>query len=291
MESGDGERVEVEAPYGVVLATGGFARRQDLRREYLPHTRTEWSLTQPEGDTGDALLVGRRIGAAVSLMGEACWIPTMIDPVSGTRTTALFELCKPYGINSGRPLYKRQVDDDAAWLILDWNHRRRYTLGSLGPGTDPVDALSNGNMFKAETVASLAGKIGIDADGLIRTVENWNRMCATGVDDEFSKGKSTYQLFVGDRSAQWSNMGAVARAPFYAIAVKPGDAGTKGGLLTDEHARVVDEKGAPIVGLYAAGNSSASVMGTTSLGAGVTLGPAMAFAYAAVLHMFGRITA
>ena len=55
----------------------------------------------------------------------------------------------------------------------------------------------------------------------------------------------------------------------------PGDLGTKGGLRTDERARVLREDGSPIGGLYAAGNASAAVMGRSCAGAGATIGPAM----------------
>jgi 3-oxosteroid 1-dehydrogenase len=72
--------------------------------------------------------------------------------------------------------------------------------------------------------------------------------------------------------------------PFYAIDVFPGDLGTKGGLVTDERARVLDASGAPIPGLYATGNCSASVMGASYPGAGGTIGPAMTFAYIAARH-------
>lgn len=60
-----------------------------------------------------------------------------------------------------------------------------------------------------------------------------------------------------------------------------GDLGTKGGILTDENARVLREDGSPIDGLYAAGNCSASVMGHTYPGPGSTLGPACVFGYIA----------
>jgi 3-oxosteroid 1-dehydrogenase len=62
----------------------------------------------------------------------------------------------------------------------------------------------------------------------------------------------------------------------------PGDLGTKGGLTTDAAARVLREDGTVIPGLYAAGNTSALVMGRTYAGPGATLGPAMTFAYLAV---------
>ncbi|KAL2197485.1 fumarate reductase/succinate dehydrogenase flavoprotein domain-containing protein, partial [Corynascus similis CBS 632.67] len=66
------------------------------------------------------------------------------------------------------------------------------------------------------------------------------------------------------------------------IQVQPGDAGTKGGLLTDEFSRVLRSDGSFIRGVYAAEDSAASIMGSTSLGAGVTIGPAITFAYIAV---------
>ena len=43
--------------------------------------------------------------------------------------------------------------------------------------------------------------------------------------------------------------------------VLPGSFGTFAGLKTDAHARVLDGRGSPIAGLYAAGNDMASVMG------------------------------
>jgi 3-oxosteroid 1-dehydrogenase len=69
--------------------------------------------------------------------------------------------------------------------------------------------------------------------------------------------------------------------------IHPGDIGTKGGLLTDPHARVLDAHGEPIAGLYAIGNWSASVTGRYYPGAGATLGPAMTFGFLAAEHACG----
>ena len=71
----------------------------------------------------------------------------------------------------------------------------------------------------------------------------------------------------------------------------PGDLGTKGGLRTDERARVLRPDGTVIAGLYAAGNASASVMGHSYAGAGATIGPAMTFGYLAALDLAGALTA
>ena len=63
-----------------------------------------------------------------------------------------------------------------------------------------------------------------------------------------------------------------------------GDLGSARGLLTDHHANVLDRSGAPIAGLYAAGNEMNSIMHGTYPGPGITLGPALTFGYIAARH-------
>jgi predicted oxidoreductase len=76
--------------------------------------------------------------------------------------------------------------------------------------------------------------------------------------------------------------------PFYAVALYPGDLGTKGGLVTDVNGQVLREDGTPIGGLYASGNTTASVMGRRYPGPGVTLAPALTFAMLAMQHVAGK---
>jgi len=115
-------------------------------------------------------------------------------------------------------------------------------------------------------------------------VKQWNEYSKDGKDLEWRRGDSIYDNFFGDRTQKLNpNMGPIEQGPFYALRVNAGDLGTKGGLLTDEHARVLVKKNdgttEPIDGLYASGNVTASVMGTVYPGAGATLGPALTFAY------------
>ena len=128
--------------------------------------------------------------------------------------------------------------------------------------------------------------MGVDAAGLVKTVTRFNEFAAAGRDEEFGRGDSAYDRYYGDpRCLPNPNLAPLARPPFYAVKIVPGDLGTKGGLRTDEHARVLREEGIPIPGLYAAGNASASVMGHSYASAGATIGPAMTFGYIAARTM------
>ena len=91
-----------------------------------------------------------------------------------------------------------------------------------------------------------------------------------------------------ESGAPSANLAPLARPPFYAFTLVPGDLGTSGGLVTDEDARVLRDDGSPIAGLYATGNCSASVMGADYAGPGATIGPALTFGYVAARHAADR---
>ena len=120
----------------------------------------------------------------------------------------------------------------------------------------------------------------------LATVERFNGFARTGVDEDFGRGSTVYDNYYGDpRVKPNPNLGPLEKGPFTAVQLVPGDLGTKGGLLTDEHARVLDESTASVIpGLYAAGNTTASVMGRTYPGPGSTIGPAAVFGYLAAKH-------
>jgi 3-oxosteroid 1-dehydrogenase len=123
-------------------------------------------------------------------------------------------------------------------------------------------------------------------------VEGLNRYARSGVDLEFHRGESDIERYYGDERVEPNPcLAAIAKAPFYAIEVFPGEIGTKGGLQTDARARVLDESGAVISGLYAFGNCSASVMGRTYPGAGATLSASAVFGYIAAEQATGGAAA
>jgi hypothetical protein len=83
----NGETVLIEAKRGVLLAAGGFAHNAAMRQKYQEKPITsEWTSVpqgmggKPPADQGDAITAAMRAGAAVALMDDAWWGPTLLDP-------------------------------------------------------------------------------------------------------------------------------------------------------------------------------------------------------------------
>ena len=191
------------------------------------------------------------------------------------------------------PIIKKSNANMPAWLVFDADFRRKYPCGPLLPGmVRPDKSLPAGwagtVYFKGDTLDSLAAQIDVDAKGLRETVARMNEYAASGDDKEFGKGSNNFDRYYGDVNVKPNPcLAPIAKPPFYAMRIDAGDIGTKGGLLTDEYARVLRDDGNPIPGLYATGNTSAAVMGPSYPGAGSTLGPAMTFGYIAAHHLAG----
>jgi 3-oxosteroid 1-dehydrogenase len=162
-------------------------------------------------------------------------------------------------------------------------------MANIPPGRTPESALSSGWIKKAVSLEELAAKINVDTAGLVSTVDRFNKMASSGIDEDFGRGDSAYDRFFGDSKCKPNpTLRALSKAPFFAMEVWPGDLGTTGGLLTDEFARIVRDDGSPIDGLYATGNTSTSIMGRIYAGSGSTLGPACTFAFIAMDHVAGK---
>ncbi len=304
----DGQPVEVIARKGVILAAGCFAHNLDMRLKYQKRpVTTRWTVAS-EGNTGDGILAGQRVGAAVDLMDEAWWGPSSLPP-----DTAPFFHVAERGFpglimvnQKGRrftnesasyvevvqAMYRLHTDDDPhipCWFVFDQRYRNNYVFSSLFPRQPvPKEMLDSGYVRKADTLAELAGQLGMDATTLEATVTRFNGHARAGVDPDFGRGDSAYNRYFGDPTNKpHPNLAPIDQAPFYAVQVVAGDLGTKGGLVTDEYARVRREDGSLIEGLYCVGNNSASVMGTTYPGPGCTIGPAMTFGYVAARHAAG----
>ncbi|HRD63956.1 MAG TPA: FAD-binding protein [Nocardioides sp.] len=132
-------------------------------------------------------------------------------------------------------------------------------------------------------LARLAAEIPVAA--LVETVERFNRFAETGVDEEFHRGEDEYDTFFATGAGPNKALLPLDSPPYFAARFVLSDLGTKGGLVTDAAGRVLQENGAPLPGLYAAGNTASSVFGSVYPGPGAPLGSAMVFAALAVEDM------
>lgn len=297
----EGVPAVIRASVGVLLCAGGFARNPEFRRHHQGVTG-EWSSASPD-DQGDAIQIGIAVGAATALMDDAWWGPSFVYP-DGTPAFSIWERTLPGSIivdangeryfneaesyvDAGHAMLERNrtVTAIPSWLIMDARFRRRYLFGVMPPGLTPRALLEQGFFRKAATLEELALACGIDPSRLSRTVDRHNGFARTGIDEDFRRGGNICDQYWADPSNKPnSSLAPIERGPFLACQVYPGDLGTKGGLLTDEHSRVLRHDGTVFEGLYATGNTAASVMGRTYPGPGSTLGSAATFAFIAANH-------
>ena len=173
-----------------------------------------------------------------------------------------------------------------SWALFDAQYMRKYILAGTMPGTKkPPRWYEEGYLKTADSIEGLAASLQVDPATLKATVERFNGFVAQNRDDDFHRGERAYDRWLGDHLHKPSqSLGSIAEPPFYAVPVLPGDVGTYGGVVTDEHARVLRDDGSPIEGLYATGVSTASVMGTSYPGAGSSVGPSFVWGYVAAKY-------
>ncbi len=303
LTSGEVSR-DIAISRGLVLAGGGFNRHRERRAALGTHE--ERSSVAP-GSNGDAQDRAIAIGARLSDrdLSAAFWAPASIrrraDGSNAVFPHFVLDRGKPGTLvvdSNGRRFVNEAISyhqfalemlanpDTAipAFLVADAVALRKYGLGMVRPGGWGTKvALADGYLVSGETIEQLAQRLNIDAANLCASVEKMNDHARIGRDDEFGRGGTAYQNHNGDAAAGHANpnLGPVTTAPFYALRLYPSDIGTSAGLVTDNTARVLDSAYRPIARLYACGNDMQSVMGGTYPGPGITLGPALAFAYLA----------
>ncbi|MFK0253951.1 3-oxosteroid 1-dehydrogenase [Streptomyces sp. NPDC090445] len=298
----EGVRGVVRARKGVVIGSGGFEHNAQMRAQYQQQPiGTQWSVGARE-NTGDGIRAGERAGAALALMEDAWWGPTV--PLPGEPYFCLAERTLPGGlivngagvrfVNEAAPysdvvhvMYEKDRGAPGshipAWLIVDQNYRNRYLFKDVLPAMPlPESWYGAGAVRKAWTWDALAGRIGVPAAALRATLNRFNAQAWNGSDGDFHRGDTAYDHYYTDPGVYPNScLAPVWVPPFYAFRIVPGDLGTKGGIVTDARARALRPDGSVIRGLWAAGNASAAVMGHSYAGAGSTIGPAMAFGYIA----------
>ncbi|MFY9918169.1 MAG: FAD-binding protein, partial [Mycobacterium sp.] len=260
----------------------------------------KWSLSNP-GDTGEVLQTAMRLGAKTDLLDEAWWLPSVFvaDPRARAvgqarqRPGAIFvdgtgrRFCNESNsyVEVGKAMYAAKAVP--CWQIFDEGYVGRYVSGAnpFEKRSLPEEVIETGAIKRADTIGELARQIDVPAEALEQTVERFNEFAVKGLDPDYGRGQSAYNICLGDPGYKPNAaLGPIDRAPFYAVQVFPADVGTCGGVITNEHAQVLNERDEVIDGLYATGNITATVMGRNYLGAGGSIANTMIFGYVAARH-------
>ena len=291
--------VELRARRGVLLASGGFEGNAALRAEHGVPGDVAWTMAPRGTNTGEPLEAAVAIGAATDFSAGGWFCPGLEHPdgsgsfTLGFRSGFLVDASGRRYANECLPYdrFGREMAQDPAripsWFVFDSREEGRLPAIAMPEG-DPADHLAAGTWVRAESIEALAGAAGVPADALVETTARFNGFCASGVDDDFGRGGDEYDTFFAGGTGPNKALTPVDQPPFLAARFVLSDLGTKGGLVTDAAARVLRDDGTPITGLYAVGNTAASVFGAVYPGPGAPLGSAMVFASLAVRDLVGE---
>ena len=252
------------AKNGVIIASGGFGSNVQMRMKYNKDIDDSILSTNTVGITGDGIVMAEKVGAKLEDMQFIQTYPTC-DPISGAllyfgdvRLAGGSILVNQEGKRFVEELQRRDVISMAiksqpgsvAYQFCDQAQVDNSGVAEHHKGE--VEYLFNNKLLVNNTIKEAADFFGIDAKELEKTVDKYNEYAKNGKDLEFNKrGKLT----PFDKNG-----------PFYIMKAVPAVHHTMGGLKIDENARVINQNGEPIKGLYAAGEVTGDIHGTNRLG-------------------------
>lgn len=303
-----GERPElIGARRGVVLGCGGFEWNPTMVQAFIGEPIVPMSPPHNEGDGHQmAMEAGAMLGNMTSYWGQ----PAVHDPtvefegrpmiqMGGSRAFPGIIVVNRHGrrfvneavsyqdfpkvVDAFDPLTVEHANEDH-WMIFDQRVKDQVTIIPSIPGSAPAPEWID----RADTIRELAEAAGIDPDGLEAGVARWNAAVAAGEDTDFRRGTLWFEAYMTGGPDQAACLVPIEHGPFYAVRLVHGTLGTNGGVRIDEHGRALRMRGGTIDGLYAAGNVSANVLGSSYPGGGATLGPALTFGYLAGRHVGAR---
>ncbi len=269
-EGREGNKVTLYANNGVIITTGGFAGNVELRQthgegEKWPDLGPHIPTSNMDSVTGHGLVMASESGGELVNMEHI-----QLLPYCNPNTGATYDIVAGRGamvfINKEGERFVREDGrrDEMSRAIIEQTDGIIFMLQSADGIPNPEEARALGGQkltyyletghagyVAADTLEELAEKMGVPADNLIQTVENFNSYVESGDTDPF--GVVSYG-------------GKLETGPFYAYPRRPAVHHTMGGIRIDEQARVVREDGTIIEGLFAAGEISGNLHGANRLG-------------------------
>ena len=266
----DGSTVTVNAN-SVILATGGFGANKDLLKEYNTGVWAHVDVTKlgctnlALAATGAGIEMAREVGADVTGMSDIQLHPC------GTPGTGLMENIRTSGRNrifvniyGDRFVNEGAARDTLAQAIFDQDEQTYYVIVNSVryPSRDFVDnngatienMVAQGSVIEADTLAELAEKIGVDAEKLQASVDNYNAIVRGELEDPLG--------FVANNKADVE----MTEGPWYACKKVPTVHHTMGGLKINDKTQVINTEGNVIPSLFACGEVTGGIHGSNRLG-------------------------
>lgn len=257
-QNAEGGYIRVNANKGVLLACGDISDDDEMLECYCP-TQLGIPRMSPYGTcTGDAhkmaLWAGAKLdtppfcmGTTVSYNGAgvgAFYTQRFLRVNINGERFANEDIAK-HPVNGHQPINTADAlqPDHLAIQIIDSNFGEGFDVEYL------ESLVGQGDVFKAGTLEELASAVNLPADALTATVERYNHHAEVGFDEDFGTSKETLEA------------NTVKAAPFYAIRQPVAQMAVVGGVCANKYLEVINERGKPIEGLYAAGNLLGSCYG------------------------------
>jgi 3-oxosteroid 1-dehydrogenase len=308
----NGKDVFVKANRGVVLAVSSYERNSDFAKT-LGHQLEAESMVMPTIDGAHFRLAGM-VGARIARVpdvtlagfhvpgeeqdsGDPLWRGAL--PFIGLPHTIVVNRAGKRFANEGfyRSIFAAMDVIDGGtqthpnfpcWVIFDSQARAKYPFGSVMPGAEMPEGFGE----RANSIAELAEKIGVNAQALAQTVSAFNIASKNGEDPEFGRGTYPWasQLCGDPLNKPNPNLGPLKEAPYYAVQLHRLAAGAicSTGIYADHHCRVIDWNSRIVGGLYVAGNSMARMDNGALMQSGITNARGMTHGYLAGRHAAGK---
>lgn len=229
----EGKEHSVRTTRGVLIASGGFESSDEKATEYLGAPMG--THVSPRGHNGIAVQLSEDIGAELTSMEDAWWMPGVQVPgetLDGKPLSRLLlgERSLPHSIivNSAGERFTneaesydkfggamRQIDpatgvmpNDPAWFVFDHNFWEKFGLFGVTPGGKVPDYV-----HQAASLSELAHQIDVDEQGLLRTVDEFNPEAAKGRDPWFNRGQALFDRYFGAFNPRLGDAAPDAQAP------------------------------------------------------------------------------
>ncbi len=225
----------------VVIAAGGFVMNPQMVAEYTPKLAEKPFVLGNTYDDGLGIRLGVSAGGATRHMDQAFITAPAYPPAILLTGVIVNKLGRRFvaedSYHSRTSGFVMDQPDSAAFLIVDEAHLQRPEF--------PLIKFIDG----WETVPEMEASLGIPEGNLVATLQRYNEFAARGEDPDFHKQP---EFLAPQDTGPWAAFDlSLGKAMYSGFTV--------GGLATDVDGEVLDERGTPIPGLYAAGACASNI--------------------------------